>query len=141
MAFIHPFIMLLAVIAGVYTGLLGWQRFQFKRGKAPASAFPWQRHILFGRIFLALLWIGSLIGGGYVWYKTGASLTSGLHASVGVFIVLIFSVGATFGLLLAKKKGSDRMAAVHMAINYGTFIFVAFQIVLGIFLVTFFLAE
>jgi hypothetical protein len=141
MAFIHPFVMLLAVIAGVYTGLLGWQRFQFKRGKAPASAFPWKRHILFGRIFLALLWIGALIGGGYVWYKTGASLTLGLHAAVGVLIVIIFSVGATFGLLLAKRKGSDRMVAAHMAINYGTFIFVALQVVLGIFLVTFFLAR
>jgi hypothetical protein len=129
------------VIAGVYTGLLGWQRFQFKRGKAPASAFPWKRHILFGRIFLALLWIGALIGVGYVWYTIGPVSAAGPHAATGVLIVIVFSVGATFGLLLAKKKGSDRMAAAHMAINYGTFIIVAFQIVLGIFLVTFFLAR
>jgi hypothetical protein len=139
MAFIHPFVMLLAVIAGVYTGLLGWQRFQFKRGKAPASAFPWKRHILFGRIFLALLWIGALIGVGYVWYTIGPVSTAGPHAATGVLILILYSVGASLGLVLTKRKGADRLAAVHMMINYGTFVFVALQIVLGILFLTFFL--
>jgi hypothetical protein len=140
MALIHPIVMLFAIVVGLYTGLLGWRRFQFKRGKAPANAFPWKRHVLVGEIFLALMWVGTLIGIGYVWFTTGPILAAGLHASLGVLILLLFSVGTTLGLVMAKRKGSDRMAAVHMAINYGTFIFVVVQIVLGIFLLTFFLA-
>jgi Mn2+/Fe2+ NRAMP family transporter len=138
MAFIHPLVILAAVICGIYTGTLGWKRFQFKRGKAPASAFPWQRHIRWGRRFIILLCIGSLIGIGYVWYKAGPALATGLHDSVGILILILFSIGASLGLLLSKKKGTDRLASVHMGINYGTFIIVAVQIVLGVLLLTFF---
>lgn len=138
MAFIHPLVILAAVICGIYTGTLGWKRFQYKRGKAPALAFPWQRHIRWGRRFIILLWIGSLIGIGYVWYKTGPALTTGLHASVGILILILFSIGTSLGLLLSKRKGADRLASIHMGINYGTFLFVAFQIVLGVLLLTFF---
>jgi hypothetical protein len=138
MVFIHPFVMLITIIAGIYVGTLGWKRFQFKRGKVPASAFPWQRHIRWGRIFFVLLWIGSLIGSGYIWYKTGSPLTTGLHASVGILILILFSLGATLGLVLSKRKGSNRLALAHMVINYGTFLLIAFQLVLGFLLLTFF---
>jgi hypothetical protein len=138
MAFIHPLVILIAAIVGIYTGSLGWKRFQFKRGKAPASAFPWQRHIRWGKRFFILLWIGALIGIGYVWYNEGTDSTPGLHAYVGILIVILFSIGFSLGLLLSKRKGGDRLALVHMGINYGTFLLVALQIVLGIFLLTFF---
>jgi len=138
MAFIHPLVILLAVIVGIYTGALGWKRFQFKRGKAPASAFLWQRHVRWGISFFTLLWIGALIGIGYVWYNEGIDSTAGLHASLGILIVMLFSTGFTLGLLLSKKKGGDRLALIHMGINYGTFLLVAFQIVLGLVLLSFF---
>jgi len=134
MAFIHPLVILIAVIVGIYTGSLGWKRFQFKRGKASASAFPWQRHVRSGIRFFILLWIGTLIGIGYIWYHDGTVSTAGLHASVGILIVMLFSIGFTLGLLLSKRKGGDRLALIHMGINYGTFLLVAFQIVLGVIL-------
>ncbi|MCJ7665032.1 MAG: DUF4079 family protein [Desulfobacterales bacterium] len=138
MAFIHPLVILIAIIVGIYTGALGWKRFQFKRGKVPASAFPWQRHVRWGISFFILLWIGALIGIGYVWYNEGTDSATGLHAPLGILIVILFSIGCSLGLLLSKRKGGDRLALIHMGINYGTFLLVAFQIVLGVILLSFF---
>jgi len=138
MAFIHPLVILIAIIVGIYTGALGWKRFQFKRGKAPASAFPWQRHVKSGKRFIILLWIGTLIGIGYIWYHGEDTSTTDLHATIGMIILILFSIGFSLGLLLSKRKGGDRLALVHMGINYGTFLLVAFQIVLGVILLSFF---
>lgn len=138
MAFIHPLVILAAVFCGIYAGTLGWKRFQYKRGKATAADFPWQRHIRWGKTFFILLCIGVLIGDAYMLYTTGAILTTGLHAYLGIIIVTLFFVGTFLGVLLSKRKGADRMALIHMGINYGTFLLVAFQIVLGILLLGFF---
>ena len=70
MAFIHPLVILAAVICGIYAGALGWKRFQYKRGKAAAPDFPWQRHIRWGRAFFILLCIGVQI----VWSGVSALL-------------------------------------------------------------------
>jgi hypothetical protein len=139
MAFIHPVVILLAVISGVYAGYLGWKRFRFKRGRGVASDFPWQRHIQWGKRFYILLWIGSLIGVGVLSYLKGAVLTSGLHAYMAVLILLLFSIGVALGGNLSKGKGTNRLALMHMVINYGTFFFVLIQIVLGVIFLTFFL--
>jgi hypothetical protein len=139
MAFIHPIVILLAIISGVYTGYLGWKRFRFRRGHGSASDFPWQRHIQWGKRFYILLWVGSLIGVGAIFYLKGKILTSGLHAYLAVLILLFFSIGVALGGKLSKEKGTNRLALMHMVINYGTFFFVVIQIVLGVIFLTFFL--
>ena len=139
MAFIHPIVILLAIISGVYAGALGWKRFQFKRGRGSASDFPWQRHIQWGKRFYILLWIGSLIGVGVLFYLKGTVLTSGLHAYLAVLILLLFSIGVALGGKLSKGKTTNRLAVTHMVINYGTFLFVLIQIALGVIFLSFFL--
>ena len=139
MAFIHPIIILLALLSGGYTGYLGWKRFQFKRGRAVASDFPWQKHVQWGKRFYLLLWIGFLIGLGFLFYLKGKIFVTGFHAYLGVFILLLFSIGVSLGVRLSKGKGTDRLALVHMGINYSTFFLVLIQIVLGVILLTFFL--
>jgi heme/copper-type cytochrome/quinol oxidase subunit 2 len=138
-AFIHPIVIVLAIISGVYTGYLGWKRFRFRRGHGSASDFPWQRHIQWGKRFYILLWIGSLIGVGALFYLKGKILTSGLHAYLAVLILLLFSIGVALGGKLSKGKGTNRLALMHLTINYGTFFFVLIQIVLGVIFLTFFL--
>jgi hypothetical protein len=139
MAFIHPIIILIAVLSGAYTGYLGWKRFQFRRGHGSVSDFPWQKHIRWGKRFYILLWVGSLIGVGVLSYLKGTVLTSGLHAYLAVLILLLFSIGVAFGGKLSKGKGTNRLALTHMVINYSTFFFVLIQIVLGVIFLTFFL--
>jgi len=138
-AFIHPIVIVLAIISGVYTGFLGWKRFRFRRGHGPASDFPWQKHIQWGKRFYILLWVGSLIGVGALFYLKGKILTSGLHAYLGVLTLLLFSIGVALGGKLSKGKGTNRLALMHMVINYSTFFFVLIQIVLGVIFLTFFL--
>ncbi len=140
MVLIHPLVILSAIISGVYTGYLGWKRFQFRRGYGSASDFPWQKHIRWGKGFYILLWIGSFIGVGVLFYLRGTILTSGLHAYLAVLILLLFSVGVALGKKLSKGKGTNRLALTHMVINYSTFSFVLIQIVLGVIFLTFFLA-
>jgi len=139
MAFIHPIIILLAILSGAYTGYLGWKRFQFRRGRGSASDFPWQKHIRCGKRFYILLWIGFLLGGGALFYLKGEIFTSGLHAYLAILILLLFSIGVALGRKLSKGKGTKRLALIHMVINYSTFIFVLIQIVLGGIFLTFFL--
>ena len=139
MAFIHPIIILMAVLSGVYTGYLGWKRFQFKNGRGSASYFPLQKHIRFRKRFYILLWIGFLFGGGALFYLKGEIFTSGVHAYMAILILLLFSIGVVLGWKLSKGKGTNRLALIHMVINYSTFFFVLIQIVLGVIFLTFFL--
>jgi hypothetical protein len=139
MAFIHPIVIVLAIISGVYTGLLGWKRFRFRRGRGSASDFPWQKHIQWGKRFYLLLWIGFLLGGGALFYLKGEIFTSGFHAYLAVLILLLFSIGVYLGWKLSKGKGTNRLALIHMVINYSTFFFVLIQIALGVIFLTFFL--
>jgi Protein of unknown function (DUF4079) len=139
MAFIHPIVIVLTVISGVYTGYLGWKRFRFRRGQGSASDFPWQRHIQWGKRFYILLWTGSFIGFGVLFYLKGTLLTSGFHAYLAMLILPLFSIGVALGGKLSKGKGTNRLALIHMLINYSTFFFVLIQIVLGAIFLTFFL--
>jgi hypothetical protein len=139
MAFIHPVVIVLALISGVYTGLLGWKRFRFRRGRGSASDFPWQKHIQWGKRFYILLWIGSFIGVGALFYLKGKIFNSGLHIYLAMLILLLFSIGVALGGRLSKGKGTNRLALIHMVINYSTFFFVLIQIVLGVIFLTFFL--
>ena len=140
MAFIHPIVIILAITSGVYTGYLGWKRFRFRKGRGSSSDFPWQRHIQWGKRFYLLLWIGSFIGVGALFYLKGTLLTSGLHTYLAVLILCLFSIGVALGGKLSKGKGTNRLALIHMVINYSTFFFVLIQIVLGVIFLTFFLS-
>ena len=141
MPFIHPVVILLTILLGVYTGALGWKRFRVRSGRIPASAFPWQKHVRYGKTFYVLLWIGFLIGlGVLLYYQKGRIFTSGFHAYLAVFILFLFSIGAALGWKLSKGKGSSRLAMTHMVINYGTFLVVLIQVVLGVILLTLFLS-
>ena len=139
MAFIHPIVILMAVLSGAYTVYLGWKRFQFKKGRGSASDFPWQKHIRFGKRFYILLWIGFLFGGGALFYLKGEIFTSGVHAYMAILILLLFSIGVALGGKLSKGKGTNRLALMHMVINYSAFFFVLIQTVFGVIFLTFFL--
>ena len=139
MAFVHPLVILLAILSGVYTGYLGWKRFQFKKNRALASEFPWQKHIRWGKRFYVLLWIGFLMGLASLFYLKGKVFTTVFHAYLAILILLTFSIGVCLGLRLSKGKGKDRLALIHMGINYSAFFLVLIQIILGMILLTFFL--
>lgn len=139
MALIHPIIILLAIISGTYTGYLGWKRFRFRRGLGSASNFPWKRHMRWGKNFYILLWVGFLVGLGFLFSLRDSFFTSGFHGYLAILILLLFSIGVTLGWKLSKGKGTNRLALTHMVINYSTFLIVLIQIVLGLILLTFFL--
>ena len=139
MMFLHPMIILLAILSGGYTGYLGWKRFQFKRGRASTSDFPWQKHIQWGKRFYILLCIGFLAGLASLFYLKGKVFTTGFHAYLAVLILILFSIGVSIGIRLSKRKKTDHLALIHMGINYSAFFFVLIQIVLGVILLTFFL--
>ena len=141
MALIHPIVILLAIISGVYTGYLGWKRFRFRRGLGSTSDFPWQKHIRWGKRFYILLWVGSLLGLGLLFNLRGKFFTSGFHGYLAILILLLFSIGVALGGKLSKGKGTNRLALTHMVINYSTFFFVLIQIVLGVIFLTFFLSQ
>ena len=136
MEFVHVLAILTALLTGVYTGALGWKRYQFRKGRADASGFNWQKHIRWGRRFYLLLWLGFLLGFVSMYIERGKIFGTGLHAYLAIFILSLFSVGVCLGVRLSRRKGSDRLAAVHMGLNYITYFFVFFQAILGVILLT-----
>jgi hypothetical protein len=136
MEFVHVLAILIALLSGVYTGTLGWKRYQFKRGRAAASGFNWQKHIRWGRRFYLLLWLGFLLGFVSRYAEHRKIFGAGLHAYLALFILSLFSMGIYLGVRLSRGKGSDRLASVHMGINYITYFFVLFQAILGVILLT-----
>ena len=136
MEFVHVLAILTALLTGVYTGTLGSKRYQFKRGRADASGFNWQKHIRWGRRFYLLLWLGFIMGFVSMYIERGKIFGTGLHAYLAIFILSLFSVGVYLGVRLSRGKGSDRLASVHMGINYITYFFVLFQAILGVILLT-----
>ena len=136
MEFVHVSVILIALLSGVYAGKLGWKRYQFKKGRAPASDFDRQKHIRWGRRFYLLLWLGFLLGFVSIYAELGKIFGTGLHAYLAIFILSLFSAGVYLGVRLSRRKGSDRLAAVHMGINYITYLFVLFQAILGVILLT-----
>jgi hypothetical protein len=141
MPFIHPVVILLAILLGIYTGTLGWKRFRFRSGRIPASAFPWQKHVRYGKTFYVLLWLGFLIGLGVFFYRMGKIFGAGLHGYLAVVILFLFSIGAALGWKLSKGKGSSRLAMTHMVVNFSTFLVVLIQVVMGMILLTLFLQQ
>jgi hypothetical protein len=141
MAVIHPILILLAIISGAYTGYLGWKRFRFRRSLGSASDFPWQRHVRWGKRFYILLWVGFLVGLGFLFNLRGKFLTSGFHGYLAILILLLFSIGVLLGWKLSKGNGTNRLALTHLVINYSTFFIVFVQIVLGVIFLTFFLSQ
>ena len=141
MSVIHPIIVLWAIFSGVYTGYLGWKRFRFRRGLGSASDFPWQNHTRWGRRFYLLLWVGFLVGLGFLFNRRGEFFTSGFHAYLAILILFLFSIGILLGWKLSKGDGTNRLALTHMVINYSTFSIALIQIVLGVVLVTFSLSQ
>jgi len=141
MALVHPGIILLAILSGAYTGYLGWKRFRFRRGRGSASDFPWQRHMRWGKRFYVLLWVGFLVGLGFLFNRRGEFFTSGFHAYLAILILFLFSIGILLGWKLSKGDGTNRLALTHMVINYSTFSIALIQIVLGVVLVTFSLSQ
>jgi len=139
MALIHPIIILLAIISGVYTGVLGWKRFRFRRGLGSVSDFPWQKHMRWGKKFYILLWVGFLVGLGFLFNLRGNFFTSGFHGYLAILILLLFSIGVAIGGKLSRGTGTNHLALTHMLINYSTFSLVLIQIGLGAIFLTFFL--
>jgi hypothetical protein len=70
----------------------------------------------------------------------GEVFTSGYHAYLAIFILILFSIGISLGRKLSKGKGTNRLARIHMVINYSAFFFVLIQIILGMIFLTFFLS-
>jgi hypothetical protein len=136
MEFVHVLAILTALLTGVYTGTLGWKRYQFRKGRADASSFNWQKHIRWGRRFYLLLWLGFLMGFVSMYAERGKIFGTGLHAYLAISILTLFSVGVYLGVRLSRRKGSDRLAAVHMGVNTITYFFVLFQAILGVILLT-----
>lgn len=105
MEFVHVLAILTALLTGVYTGTLGWKRYQFRKGRADASGFDWQKHIRWGRRFYLLLWLGFIMGFVSMYIERGKVFGTGLHAYLAILILSLFSVGVYLGVRLSRRKG------------------------------------
>lgn len=132
MVFIHPLIQAVAVLLGLYTAYLGWERFTGK-------TFRWNRHVRLGLIFVVMITLGSLVGTVVTYKLEGGILLTGVHALLPFIIIPLLLIGGSLGLVMARGKKVKFMPVLHMVINYLAMLLILLQSILGVFLISEFL--
>jgi hypothetical protein len=106
MRYLHPAIMLLALLLGYYALILGWPRFS-TRHLGRRAAFAWNRHVLVGQLALGGIILGALVGLAYTGLVWGGIGGTGRHFQVGAYAILplaVFAYAAGLRMHLAKAK-------------------------------------
>ncbi|MGE4298521.1 MAG: DUF4079 family protein [Desulfovibrionaceae bacterium] len=135
----HPIIQLSVTVLSTYVMFMGIQRFRFVHAKAKVR-FDWKRHVLLGKIVLAVWFFGFCLGLGMARYDWGTvNLTEG-HFMVGMIMAPLIVFGFVSGLILqTPAKGHGRLALVHGVLNTVLFLLSLYQLVTGIGVVRLFL--
>jgi len=110
---IHPALMVLNAILMLYVLKLGLGRLAATRFGA-RTVFPWKRHVLLGKIVMAVL-AGGFCGGLFMtWTQWSTPLKSGAHAVGAVCILVLALSGTLTGLHLNRtRRPGNPLALVH----------------------------
>lgn len=136
-AFIHPIWILAAVVFGVAAGYLGLLRYLEVKGKGGLlpGRFHLRAHIIFGAIYLALLFSGFLWG---IWTarRFRGAIAQGPHFYLGLLIIILYATGAVIGIALTRGiKARRKWAFIHMCTNYSACTLLLVQVIIGLLLV------
>ena len=102
MLLIHPTIQAIAILLASFAFLTGLQRFRAFHLKQKVI-FPWKRHVLIGRIALALLLFGLILGFAMVRLHWGHNLMTFGHGKMALVIIPFILYGILSGHALSRK--------------------------------------
>ena len=129
---IHPIVQALTALLALYVLRLGLSRFA-SRHLGKTTVFQWNRHVMLGRVVVAV-WALGAIGGLTVTYLTyGKLYTESLHFKIGITILLVLLITFLTGTRLNRRRNqSNILPVVHLVNNILLLILVGIQVVTGL---------
>jgi len=129
---IHPIVQALTALLALYVLRLGLSRFA-SRHLGKTTVFQWNRHVMLGRVVVAV-WALGAIGGLTMTYLTyGKLYTESLHFKIGIAILLVLLITFHTGTRLNRRRNqSNILPVVHLVNNILLLVLVGIQVVTGL---------
>ena len=132
MLYFHPALQCTGLTVAVWALMLGISRFRAMHLKHKIR-FNWKKHVLLGKVALAILLIGGMSGILVVRFYWGAFFVTGAHWKVGLVILCLIIFGLWSGLHMDKvKKRRTALPILHGLNNATILILSVFQIITGL---------
>lgn len=123
---IHPVIQLLAAALSVYVLALGLQRFAFLHFQKRA-VFNWERHVVLGKIALAVFLLGMAGGLTLVRLYWHGFLITGVHGRIALVMMPLVVFGLASGLYMNVKRKRRRVLPLVHGLNNAVVLVLAFS--------------
>lgn len=136
---IHPFIQVIATIAGFAAMYWGFKRFQMVHLKQKVM-FPWKKHVRWGTVALIVWAIGLALGLIFAQMGWGSMLVTDMHYMVAFAVAPLCVTAFVTGIILDKyKKKRTVLNVVHGVNNLLLCLLICIQVVTGVWVIKVFL--
>lgn len=130
--YIHPAIQLLGIVFGYVAMYWGAKRFLVVH-KQMKFTFPWNHHVLYGKIAIFLWLIGLSVGVYFTYMEwNNHRITSGHYIGGMIFFPLLLATFLTGYWMELFKKRRDYLCIMHGALGFILCIFAFFQVLTGV---------
>ena len=128
---IHPIAQALTALLALYVLRLGLSRFA-SRHLGKRTVFQWNRHVMLGKVVVAVWALGALGGLSLTYLTYGKIFTESLHFKIGIIMPLVLLVTWLTGTRLDRRRDqSNILPVVHLVNNVLLLTLAAIQVVTG----------
>lgn len=128
----HPIAQALTAFLALYVLKLGLSRFA-SRHLGKRTVFQWNRHVMLGKVVVAVWALGALGGLSVTYLTYGKIFTESLHFKIGIIMPLVLLVTWLTGTRLDRRRDqSNILPVVHLVNNVLLLTLAAIQVVTGL---------
>jgi hypothetical protein len=129
---IHPITQALTACLALYVLRLGLSRFA-SRHLGKRTVFPWNRHVLLGKVVVVLWALGALGGLSMTYLTYGKIFTESLHFRIGMLILPVLLITWLTGTRMDRHRDqSNTLPVLHLLNNVLLLLLAAIQVVTGL---------
>jgi len=116
MIWIHPVLQILATLIGIYAAYLGMERF-LSQHMGMRTQFLWKRHVLIGKVAIALWFFGMVGGLSMARLKWEVNFVTGHHYQTAFAMLPFMIFGFASGLYMDRNKAKRTLLPLAHAIG------------------------
>jgi uncharacterized membrane protein YozB (DUF420 family) len=132
---IHPIAQSLTALLALYVLRLGLSRFA-ARHLGKGTVFQWNRHVMLGKVVVAVWALGALGGLSVTYLTYGKFFTESLHFKIGIIVLPVLLITFLTGTRLNRRRNqSNILPVVHLVNNILLLILAGTQVVTGLHIV------
>jgi hypothetical protein len=129
---VHPIAQALTALLALYVLRLGLSRFA-SRHLGKSTVFQWNRHVMLGKVVVAVWALGALGGLSVTYLSYGKLYTESLHFKIGIIILPVLLVTWLTGTRLDRRRNQSKiLPVVHLVNNVLLLTLAAIQVVTGL---------